>query len=91
MQQGHVESPTIEPSQLVPQKVALANGRVTSGYILDHCFSLLETLWATMKEMVKYIKIDEFCYYVCPLKAIGRKCKKKCEDSANNMWYYPKC
>ncbi|XP_031483992.1 replication protein A 70 kDa DNA-binding subunit A-like [Nymphaea colorata] len=47
--------------------------------------------WITVKAVVAFVKVDNFCYTACPLMVGDRQCNKKVTNNGDGRWHCDRC
>ncbi|XP_072987756.1 replication protein A 70 kDa DNA-binding subunit A-like [Typha latifolia] len=47
--------------------------------------------WITVKALVTFVKVDNFCYTACPLMLGDRQCNKKVNNNGDGTWHCDRC
>ncbi|KAK1326633.1 hypothetical protein QJS10_CPA01g03022 [Acorus calamus] len=47
--------------------------------------------WITVKAIISFIKVDNFCYTACPLMVGDRQCSKKVNNNGDGTWQCDRC
>ena len=69
----------------------ITTNSVTISTILKDYRTIANSIEVTLKETMKFIRNDSFCYPACPLDVDGKECKKKCVQNKDNTWFYSRC
>ncbi|XP_006854186.2 replication protein A 70 kDa DNA-binding subunit A [Amborella trichopoda] len=69
-----------------------ADSRKTVAQIKDEGLGRSEKPdWITVKAIISFIKVDNFCYTACPLMVGDRQCNKKVNNNGDGTWHCDRC